>query len=176
MSHSRNGQIFTMDIIASLLIFMLILNLSLMTWNVVERNSVMFNEERELRDRVNRVGDLLVRTPGHPEDWDAGTVEIIGFTSPDHVLDGEKLDEFDSLSYTDQKELMRTRQSDFHLNVSSNGTTVSVDTGSGDLELVYGLAPADDAETVAVDRRRVLVNASGTPGLNRSTLELVFWR
>ncbi len=176
MCRSRSGQLFTMDMVASILVFVLIVNLSLMTWNLAQRNSVMFNEDRALRDRAERVADLIVRGPGVPEDWTADTVELVGLAEPDHVLSNEKLDEFDTLSYQEQSDLLRTRGSDFHLNVSSNGSTVEVDTDSGTLTAVFGAAAGEDAETVAVSERRVLVNTSNSDGYDNAVLELVVWR
>ncbi|MDY6766188.1 MAG: hypothetical protein SVW77_02365 [Candidatus Nanohaloarchaea archaeon] len=176
MCRSRNGQIFTIDMVASILVFMLIVNLSLITWNLAQRNSVMFNEDRALRDRAERIADLLVRGPGVPENWTADTVELVGLADPDHVLSNEKLDEFDALSYQEQTDLLRTRGSDVHLNVSTNGSTVEVDTDSGTLTAAFGTPAAADAETVAVSERRVLVNTSNTEGYEDAVLELVLWR
>ncbi|MDY6766381.1 MAG: hypothetical protein SVW77_03360 [Candidatus Nanohaloarchaea archaeon] len=45
---------------------------------------------------------------------------------------------------------------------------------TGNLSLVFGSSPGDDAETVTVQRRPVVVNT--TNGLNRGTLRLVAWR
>ncbi len=118
MSHGRDGQVFTLDMIASVLVFVLILNLSFMTWNVAERNSVGLNEEKVVRGQVARVADLLVRTPGHPENWTAETVEIVGFTEPDHFIRDGKLDAFGDLSYTEQRDELRATPREFHLRVT----------------------------------------------------------
>ncbi|MFB6294173.1 MAG: hypothetical protein ABEI97_00275 [Candidatus Nanohaloarchaea archaeon] len=176
LSRSRSGQIFTVDMIASILVFILIVNLSLITWNLAERNSLMFNDERALRDRAGRVSDLLVRGPGHPENWTAETVEVVGLTDPDHVIDPGKMDAFDALSYQEQQELLRTRQADVHLAVERNGTPVNVTVGGSNLTLSFGQTPADDADTVVASQRRVLVNTSAQTRYRSAVLELVLWR
>ncbi|MFB6294742.1 MAG: hypothetical protein ABEI97_03205 [Candidatus Nanohaloarchaea archaeon] len=176
MYRGRSGQLFTMDMVASLLVFVLIANLSLITWNLAQRNAVMLNEDRALRDRAGRIADLLVRGPGYPSDWTASTVQVVGLTRPDHVISPEKMAEFDALTYQEQKELLRTRASDFFLNVSRNGSTATVDTDTGELALSFGTPAAADAETVAVAERQVLVNATQTQGYSPAVLELVLWR
>ncbi|MCJ7478573.1 MAG: hypothetical protein MUP63_00145 [Candidatus Nanohaloarchaeota archaeon QJJ-7] len=176
MSRSRKGQMFTVDMIASVLIFILIVNLSMMTWNIAQRNSVMFNEERSLRDRAAQISDILIRTPGHPEDWNADNVEIIGLTAPDHVLSREKLEEFDSLSYSEQSKLLRIRQNDFQLEISKEGQLVNVSSDGGNLTLSFGQPPSESSGTVVVDERRVLVNESEKRGYSPAILRTVLWR
>lgn len=125
-SHSRSGQIFTTDLVISTLIFFVIVNLSLITWNITQANTVMFNDERDLQNRVTRVADLVVRSPGYPTDWNTSSIQVIGFTARDHEIDNRKLAAFHQLPYTQQVHLMRTDHTNFSLTFSSDGHTVNI--------------------------------------------------
>lgn len=177
MLRSREGQMFTADMMASWVVFFLILNLALITWNVSYENRTRLIEERTMRDQVVRATDLLVRTGGYPEGWNASTVRVAGFAPRDHLLNATLLQSFADLPYTEQQTVARTQGREYRLTVTRKGGLVNVTNSSGqNLTLAYGLEPAVDAETVVVNRRSVLVNASPTPKLNQATLNLVFWQ
>lgn len=121
---------FTSDLAASAFVFLLIVNISLLTWNLAYSNQTAFNEERDLRERVVRVSDLLVRTPGYPSNWTAETVDVIGLVSIDHVLDNRKLLQFRNMSYTMQRDLLRADSNDVYVQVRENEETATIDAGT----------------------------------------------
>lgn len=168
---------FTADMLASWMVFFLIINLALITWNVSYENRTRLIEEQTMRDQVVRSTDLMIRTGGYPEGWNASTVRLAGFAPLDHRLNVSLLQSFADLSYEEQRDAARTQGSGFRLTVERDGTPVNVTNSSGmNLTLAYGLEPGPDAGTVTVNRRSVLVNASPSHKLDRATLELVFWR
>lgn len=168
---------FSADMLASWIVFFLIINLALITWNVSYENRTRLIEERTMRDQVVRSTDLLVRTGGYPEGWNASTVRVAGFAPLDHQLNVSHLQSFADLSYQEQQEMARTQGNGFRLTVEQDGRLVNVTNSSGgNLTLAYGLEPGSDAGTVTVNRRSVLVNASPSQTLEQATLNLVFWR
>ncbi len=174
MLHSRNGQMFSSDLVASVVIFFFIVNLSLIIWNIAYENQTAFDDERQLRERVVRSTDILVRTPGYPQDWDESTVKLAGFATEDHVLDNEKLRAFNDTAYPTQQEIVRAGEYQYYLNISVDGSTaVLQEPGEPDLPLVFGNTSSVDADTAVVNRRSILVNSSN--GFERGSLMLVFW-
>lgn len=175
MLHNRNGQMFASDLIASIVVFFFIANLSLIIWNLAYETETRFNEERQIRERVVRSSDLLVRTPGYPQNWTEDTVKLAGFATEDHLLSNEKLRAFNDTAYTTQRDALRSRAYQFYLTVTVDGTIATLqEPGKPDLDLEFGNASLDAAETAAVNKRSVLVNTSNR--IERGTLKLVFWR
>lgn len=105
---------------ASIVVFLLIVNISLITWNVAERNTVMFTEERDMRDRASRIVSLISRTSGHPENWNASDVEIVGVADPSHIVQEDKLNELEKMSYQKQKQKLRVRDYEFLLDMATS--------------------------------------------------------
>lgn len=171
----RRGQMFTSDLAVSIFIFFVIVNIALLTWNTVYANKMLFDEERELRERVVRVSDFLVRTPGYPANWTNETVQVIGLVTEDHILDNTKLRELNDTPYRNQSSVLRATPHDFYLTVRNDtGVMVLSEPGEPDLRLEYGRPPNESADTVAVNERSVLVNSSNR--LQRRTIRLAFWR
>ncbi|MFB6294776.1 MAG: hypothetical protein ABEI97_03380, partial [Candidatus Nanohaloarchaea archaeon] len=110
-----------------------------------QRNAAMLNEDRALRDRAGRIADLLVRGPGVPSNWTADTVELVGLTEPDHVIKEGKLDAFANLSYAEQRDLLRTREHDFHLQILRGRGTVGPVIGDQPVALIVeeSASPSD---------------------------------
>ncbi len=175
MSRSRSGQLFTADMVMSALIFLGIVNLALIAWNTTYEAQTRFDADRSLRDRVDRVSHLIVHTEGYPSNWTADTVRVLGFASQGHELSPRKLSEFADMTPAEQRDAIRANGASFHLNVTADGRTVSVDDpGGGTLPLVFGTPVAADATTAAANRRTVLVPTEN--GTRTATLTLVFWR
>lgn len=175
MSRNRNGQMFASDLVASVIVFFFIVNLSLIIWNMAYENKTKFNEVRQLRERVVRTADILVRTPGYPQDWDETSVELAGFVTEDHVLDNEKLRSFNDTSYADQKDAIRSTPNEFYLTVRSDGSIITLSEPSEpDMDLEFGEEQDASTTTAVTSKRSVLLNTSNQ--LERATLKLVFWR
>lgn len=175
MSRSHNGQMFASDLVASVVVFFFIVNLSLIIWNLAYKSETQFSEERQLQERVVRTSDLLVRTPGYPQNWTDDTVKLAGFATQDHVLSNEKLRAFNNTSYRTQREVLRSRAHQYYLTVTVDGTIVTIqDASKPDLQLEFGNGSLAIGETAAVNKRSVLVNTSNR--IERGTLKLVFWR
>lgn len=125
-SRSRAGQLFSTDLVGSLIVFFAIINLSMLIWQTAYTNETRFTAEKAVQEQVIRTTDFLVRTQGYPANWTAETVEIAGLADPHHALDNQKLSEFAALPYTRKKEAMRLSSSEFHLIVTVNNTTATV--------------------------------------------------
>lgn len=124
------------DYIASILVFGILLGMFLSAWNSVISDQVRFTEEERMRTQAVHTSTFLVSTPGYPENWeDTGVdVEIPGFARPDHVLQQEKLEAFDSLDYREQRSLLQAP--DFQLKIVRQGRSTDENT-LGDGPVAY---------------------------------------
>ncbi|MDY6788711.1 MAG: hypothetical protein SVV03_01985, partial [Candidatus Nanohaloarchaea archaeon] len=119
---------FTTDLIASSIIFLVIVNISLLAWNTSYENRTALNQDRVVKNRVVRVTDLLIRSPGHPDDWTSSNVDIIGLAKKgkDHFLDNGKAVELKDMKYSDQRDAIRADNNDFYLKITSKGDIAEI--------------------------------------------------
>lgn len=123
----RAGQMFTSDLVASMVIFLTVLNLGFFAIQQSVTGQSQFNEQKRMSQQAYQTGDLLVRTPGYPADWNRSTVRIVGLASEDQVLNNTKLSELRLIDdYTAQREALGVLPSEIVINVSRNGSTVEV--------------------------------------------------
>lgn len=152
-SQSR-GQIFEPDFMASLVIFGLVIGFFLTPWNTIMSSQTRFAAENDMRQQAERTAAFMVATPGYPEDWESSNATIVGFAEQENLLDAEKLDAFNNMSYARQKDLLRAR--DFYLEIANETGPLTV---YGN-DTVYGKS-YENASTVIPVKRDVLVNVSG---------------
>ncbi len=168
------GQMFSSDFVVSMLVFMGVLGMGVFALNEAMVGQSRFNEHNRMVREAYRTSDLLVRTPGYPDDWTAANVQIVGFAESNHVLENEKLDEFASVStYKEQKGALELSQWEFNMTVRVNDSVATIDTETGLLDLSFGRPVWDNATDVAAARRSVVVNT--TDGRKPGTLEVVVW-
>lgn len=123
-SHSNPGQLFTTDLIVSVVIFTVVLGIGFYALDTQRKNQFRFTEDEALREKTRNIADLMVRTGGHPSGWNNTTVKVIGFAPDnDHVLDNETLHQLNStdsqLSYAEAKDVLDVEQAEFFLNIST---------------------------------------------------------
>jgi hypothetical protein len=117
---------FATDLVVSVIVFVFIVNLSLIIWNTAYESETRFNEEHQLRERVVRTSDLLVRSPGYPQDWTANTVKLAGFAERNHRIGTAKLREFNRLRYSQQRKVIRAVDRQFYLRATVDGRPVDL--------------------------------------------------
>jgi len=153
-SKNNKGQIVTTDFILAIIILIFILQLSFSLWNN-EIESFRLKEKRtDMEKTALSIVDLLIRSPGIPEDWENGDMAEItlGLVKEDHVLDIGKVSKLFSSSIDNTKKLLGIENYDFFFVIKfTNGEVIEE----------YG-TPAIDAREVIVARRLVLYNNTET--------------
>jgi len=113
---SKRGQTFTVDFIASLLVFIAILLTVNALWAHILSDSEYARQRGESAALTAAIADGLVRSPGSPEDWTASDVESAGFVGSEAlVLDARKLSEFLNADYETQRAALSTGGYGFRL-------------------------------------------------------------
>lgn len=119
------GQVWSLDFITSVLVFLVVLIPLFFVWNYVNiqnQQQILFDEVETL---ALSVSDSLIRTKGLPEDWNTSDVSSIGLSSEENVLNVTKVSYFLTMG---NSEYNRTRAIltggyDFFFNLTDiNGT------------------------------------------------------
>ncbi len=119
----RKGQIWTLDMALSLMIFFSALLSIIMAWNFISADIFEGQEMREMQLKTMTVSDSLIRTPGVPENWTNDTVSVIGLAYDDNELDIQKVGEFANMSYSRSRALLDVMPYNFYFEVRDiNGT------------------------------------------------------
>ncbi|MCK4532020.1 MAG: hypothetical protein KAT94_04065, partial [Candidatus Aenigmarchaeota archaeon] len=88
------GQVWSLDFITSVLVFLVVLIPLFFVWNYVN----IQNQQQILFDEVEiltlSISDSLIRTEGLPEDWNTSDVSTIGLSSEENVLNVTKVSYF----------------------------------------------------------------------------------
>ena len=117
------GQVWTLDMALSLMIFFAALISVTMAWNFISSDIAEGQEMTEMQLKAMTVSDALIRTPGIPEDWNNDTVTVIGLAYDDNELDSSKVSEFVSMSYQKSRSLLGIVPYNFYFEVEDiNGT------------------------------------------------------
>ena len=120
-----NGQVWSLDFITSVLVFLVVLIPLFFVWNYVNiqnQQQILFDEVETL---TLSISDSLIRTKGLPEDWNTSDVSSIGLSSEENVLNVTKVSYFLTMG---NSEYNRTRAIltggyDFFFNLTDiNGT------------------------------------------------------
>lgn len=152
-SGKSKAQSFMPDFMASMVVFSLVVTIFLSSWSSV----ISHQGELEIESAVmeaDHTSTFLVTTPGHPEDWDSDSVEIVGFAQQENILDFGKITEFGQIDYQDQTRLMRAE--DFYLEFTNETGTMEIDGET----LFYG-QDFSNPEFVYPVKRTVKINDSG---------------
>jgi hypothetical protein len=119
----RKGQLWTLDMALSLIIFMSAMLSLLFAWNFISAYTIESQELKELQLRSMTLSDSLIRTPGIPDDWNESTVRVIGLAYDDNTLDEYKVDGFLNMSYVKARSLLGTQPYEFYFEIRDiNGT------------------------------------------------------
>jgi len=153
----RRGQAFSMDFLAAVVIFMLVLGLVLYSWNYIVEGSVRSNQRRGMEISAARIADFLATTGGYPYNWEEKpeNATTIGLAGRDRVIDNRKLAAFMGMGDDAFKQRMNIAGYGFYFRILGQG-------------IVKGSPP--DGSVASTIRRVVIYNS--TP----ETLEFSIWR
>ena len=143
------AQMWSLDFIVSMMIFMTVVIALMFFWSYA---SLQVGEQitlDRLQDTAITVSDLLVRSPGVPEDWTLSTVTIIGLAREEKVLDPGKVYEFTRIPYSTAQKLLRVAPHNFYLEIlTPNGSVVTVN----NTLVTAGSLPASARTVVPISR------------------------
>jgi len=122
----RSGQLFTTDFIVSLVLFMSVLGTVFYGIGTSVDQQAQRNDRAVLQQRAAQTADLLVRTSGYPADWNASSVRVTGLASDDHIIEPGKFIELRETGYDRFRAINRFSRSDVVINITANGSAVSV--------------------------------------------------
>lgn len=138
LSFSGGGQGIALDFLFAILVFLLVLNTSII---LIESSGRVASEEsvlNEINSSVSQTADMLVRTKGQPDDWEELGIESVtrvGLARRDRVLDNAKLSRFlelgqfyGSSDYNKVKGLLLIGY-DYYLRILDSGGSVLYQTG-----------------------------------------------
>ncbi len=125
LGKSKKSQIWYVDFMVGVLIFITIIIIYYQySSNLVDESEA---EWQEMIIDSKAITSSLV-SAGYPENWTAGTVEVLGLTGGDYRIDATKLLEFKNMSYSQAKDLFKTRF-DFYFYLKDANDTIVQDAG-----------------------------------------------
>ena len=125
----KKGQVWSLDMITSIVIFLLVLIPLFFIWtymNMQSQQQIFFDDVENL---ALSVSDALIRTKGLPEYWDEADVNVIGLASEENVLNATKVSYFLSMASSDynRTRTLLTGGYDFFFNLTDlNGTSYGI--------------------------------------------------
>jgi hypothetical protein len=102
---SSKGQVFTPDFAASIAIFSIFLLFFGLIWNAAMKE---FAPQSEMVETQNRYTFNLMKTSGHPKDWNRSNVEVPGLYE-EGKLSADKFVEFREAKVQRRRRVLRTQ-------------------------------------------------------------------
>lgn len=138
-SYKRKAQVWSLDFIVSLVLFMSVLGPLFFVWSYVNTQSqqqILFERTENL---ALSISDSLVRSMGLPEGWNETSVSVIGLASDDNILNSTKVSYFFSMGASDynRTKAILTGGYDFFLNLTDINGTVQGTIGSKDASRTF---------------------------------------
>ena len=124
----KKGQIASMDILAALFGFLLILVFIISLWTLYLNRLDDSVATRRLQLSAFQAVDTLLRSTGTPVDWEnnPNTSEVIGLASPFGSIDQKKLSAFMSLGYNSTVTLLKIKSFYYNFSIFNlNGTLLN---------------------------------------------------
>ncbi|MFH1447668.1 MAG: hypothetical protein ABIG39_02290 [Candidatus Micrarchaeota archaeon] len=103
----KKGQIFTIDFVISLAVFVTILITIITLWMGIDLHIKEIESRREMHLISIAISDALIRSPGYPADWNETNVQSIGIAKGEYVLDIHKIIALMNLEYDTARSILR---------------------------------------------------------------------
>ncbi len=122
----RRAQIFTIDFIISLVVFITILMTIISLWMALDLHIKEVESRREMHSISISVSDALIRSKGHPDKWNETNVQSIGLAEEEYVLSLNKTILLIQMNYDTTRSIMRLGNYQLFMYMSDiNGYNVS---------------------------------------------------
>ena len=125
---NKKAILFSTDLLVSMLVFLVVLIFFISVWNIYSERLASNVEAEEIQLLAFQITDLMVRSPGVPENWHINSTNIstIGFKKSHDILSQDKLNTFFSLDYNLTKTLFNINRYEYQFEVrDSNGNLIS---------------------------------------------------
>ena len=132
------GQAWSMDFIASVTVFFMILIVLFFTWEYTTFQNTQQMVFNELENKALITTDTLIRTKGYPESWNDSNVLIIGLASEENILNETKILTFVNMDYDTIRSILGIPSYNFHFQVLNLNDTQARAQGT---DLVHGYDP-----------------------------------
>jgi hypothetical protein len=113
------GQVSSIDLLAAVLIFTMIFFSLRGFWMDSMSKAINDSTNLEMQIKSTEALDVLLKTPGHPIDWNESTIELIGLAQKPGVLDEDKLNSFSLMDYSLAREKLGLGKYDFSFDINS---------------------------------------------------------
>lgn len=131
MFERRAGQVVLFDLIMSFVLFLMLFGAASYLWNASLSGLQETTSRYHLQERAIQANELLVRSPGIPERWEAdlSRMRVLGLATRDRVLSPQKVGNITNIEYAVLKNGLRLRDFECYMRVIQPGTGVLAETG-----------------------------------------------
>ncbi|MFH0955574.1 MAG: hypothetical protein V1777_05705 [Candidatus Micrarchaeota archaeon] len=129
---NSNGQIMSLDLIASVLVFLLVFSFLYQSYTMNLDRYRIQQRAREIQNRVQSHAELLVSSPGFPIDWNFQSVTVIGLAIEPNVLDPQKISILRAMTiadYNSVRNIMNLNAYEFRIDIDSNNNLLDTNFG-----------------------------------------------
>jgi hypothetical protein len=170
-SLNKNAQVLSIDLITSIVIFILVVSLFLVFWINMHNKVIAQEKFISSQELAMKILDSFIKTPGYPFDWNESNVVQIGLVSEPNVIPIEKFRKFLNLPYSDIKRITKIGENEIKVRLKyRNGTTILDEFG---IPLEKGLDPLANVTLIVPLERYCLLNLENTTVL--CVLEFKLW-
>ena len=155
----QQAQIFSLDLVLSLVGFTIILIFLISSWNIYSARLQENMVGEELQLTAMQMTDILTKSEGQPMQWEnnPSNVSLIGLALRPGSLDEDKVNAFVSMDYNQVKKLFNIKRFEYRFMLFGiNGT----------IQNVSGMIPSNSSSQVTSVSRYIL--------LHNETRQLVF--
>ena len=151
MFFKKNGQISSIDMLISGIIFLMIFISIRSIWieNLNEIQDSLNSYELELKS-IQAINCLL-KTPGFPIDWNSSNVELIGLAKKPFVLSEDKVNKFLLLDYNSAKRALGIDGYEFNFTIFDDAL---------DENKFFGINPTQKSVVYSVNRKVIFNEVS----------------
>lgn len=119
MKQNKKSQIFTIDLIAAMFIFIVLLTAIMLMWNryiVIADDHIEYDEAQIIGYQIS---DVMIKSQGKPSNWEENSSKalIIGLANSDRRLSSSKVNAFLNMSYNDSKKALNIPYYDFSFQI-----------------------------------------------------------
>lgn len=140
---NTKGQVFSLDMVVSVVIFIIALIFLISLWNLYSTRLQDNISSEELYLLSFQVSDILSKTSGVPNNWEKGSnVSVIGLKlGPGGGISDDKLNAFLTYDYKEAKKVFNIERFDYQFKLLDK---------NGNLLNSSGLAPSDSKQAVSI--------------------------
>jgi len=151
------GQLFSIDFISGTVIFILSFMMLLTLMDTANTQLRETEDFQQMQSIALAISDMLIKSPGNPENWDSSNVKAVGFADSPHVLNESKILSFYSMSR--QEAAIALGLTGYNFNISFIDRNKQIITYKGKT-LSIGYVPHYESNLVVSQRVAVLKNST----------------